>query len=411
MQPCRRQEQQPLRPRPGHPPGVTPPSVLFVGHGADRTGPPVFLANFQRWLASHADTEFATVLTRGGDLLEDYRQWGPVRVLDQRWTLPRIAQQGLVRIGRTGPASRLRSLRDEGHLRDWRRARVVYVNTASPATLRVLALVPGSAVVMAHVHEMEVALRYQLDEAERRLLLDRPDRFVVASQAVADNLSQNHGVAPDRIEVHHEFVEPVSPVSDRDRGRLREERGIAADAFVVGASGMTEWRKGPDLFVRLAHEVRRRTDRPLAFVWVGGATTGPEWWPLDHDARHLGVDDIVRFTGADDDPGSWFRLCDLFAVTSREDAFPLAALEAATAGVPLVTFDTGGIVEFVTDGAGGVVVAYPDLDTFAATVTALAEDEPRRARLADAAAQHARMQHLTDIGAPRLLRTLERLIP
>lgn len=387
-----------------YPVRVTRPSVLFLGHGADRTGPPVFLANFQRWLAAHTDLDFATVLTRGGPLLDQYRRWGPVRVLDPRWTVPRMGQQALARVGRPGPAAALRAQRDRSHLRAWRSPRLAYVNTASPATLRVLPLLAPSTPVLAHVHEMEVALRYQLSPAERALLLERTDRFVAASQAVADNLVEQHGVAVDRIAVHHEFVEPVPPADPSERRRLRTALDIDPDAFVVVGSGMTEWRKAPDLFVLLAHELRRRTDRPLAFRWVGGATAGPEWWPLDHEAHHLGVADLVRFVGPQDDPGRWFRAGDAFALTSREDAFPLAALEAASAGLPVVTFDTGGMAEFVTGTGGGAVVRYPDVGAFAAALAGLADDDAARRRCGDAAARAVRARHLTEVAAPRLHR-------
>ena len=354
------------------------PSVLFVGHGADRTGPPVLLAHFQRWLAAHTTLDIATVLTRGGPLMDDYRRCGLVRVLDPRWTGPRIAQQGLARAGRPGAARRLRDARDRRHLAGWERAGLVYVNTASPATLRTLALVPPDVPVLLHVHELEVALRYQLDDAERALVRDRPTRWLAASQAVADNLTANHGVPADRVAVHHEFVEPVAPAAGAERDRLRRAAGIDPEAFVVVGSGMTEWRKGPDLLVGVAAELRHRTDRPLAVLWVGGATAGPTWWPLDHEARHRGVADVVRFLGAQDEPGAWFRLADAFALTSREDAFPLAALEAATAEVPLVTFDTGGMVELVAAAGAGTVVPYPDLGAMADVLARWAGDDARR---------------------------------
>ncbi len=384
--------------------------MLFLGHGADRTGPPMFLAHLQRWLATHDDLAFATVLTRGGPLLEDYRRWGEVRVLDARWSLPRIAQQGLARVGLDGPSASLRRLRDRTHLRGWGPIPLVYLNTASPATLRVLAQVPATATVVAHVHELEVALRYQLDATERALLLDRPTRFFAASQAVADNLAERHGVDPGRIEVHHEFVEPVAPVTGADRAAARHALGLDPEAFVVVGSGMTEWRKGPDLFVGLAAELRRAVDRPLQLVWVGGATDGPTWWPLDHEAHHRGVADVVRFVGAQDDPGAWFRVADAFALTSREDAFPLAALEAATAEVPLVTFDTGGMVELVAAAGAGAVVPYPDLAAMAAVLAGWAGDEDGRRREATTLAAHVRAHHLTEVAAPALHAVLTDLV-
>lgn len=389
---------------------VAPPSVLFLGHGAERTGPPVMLANLQRWLATHDGPTFATLLTRGGPLLDDYRRWGQVRVLDTRWTLPRVAQQATARVGRAGVARRLRNARDRGHLAGWTRPGLVYVNTASPATLRPLALVRPDVPVVLHVHELEVALRYQLDDAERRLVRTRPAHYLAASRAVADNLVARHGLDPARIDVHHEFVEPVAPVAGARRAAARRERGLDPDAFVVVGSGMTEWRKGPDLFVGLAAELRRRTDRALAFVWVGGATAGPTWWPLDHEAHHRGVEALVRFVGAHEDPGTWFRVADAFALTSREDAFPLAALEAASAEVPLVTFDTGGMVELVGAAGAGAVVPYPDLGAMAEVLVGWAADEEGRRRQAVTLADHVRTHHLTDAAAPRLASRLDELL-
>lgn len=384
--------------------------MLFLGHGAERAGPPMILASFQRWLATHNGPPFATLLTRGGALLDDYRRWGAVRVLDHRWTLPRVVQQAAARGGRPVLARRLRNARDRAHLAGWNRPGLVYVNTASPATLRPLALVRPDVPVVLHVHELEVAVRYQLDDAERRLVRTRPAHYLAASRAVADNLVARHGVDPARIEVHHEFVEPVAPVAGTRRAAARRERDLDPDAFVVVGSGMTEWRKGPDLFVGLAAELRRRTDRPLAFVWVGGATAGPTWWPLDHEAHHLGVAAIVRFVGTQEHPGSWFQLADAFALTSREDAFPLAALEAASAEVPLVTFDTGGMVELVSAAGAGEVVPYPDLGAMAEVLVGWAADDDGRRRQAVTLADHVRTHHLTDAAAPRLASRLDELL-
>jgi glycosyltransferase involved in cell wall biosynthesis len=211
--------------------------------------------------------------------------------------------------------------------------------------------------------------------------------------------------------VHHEFVTPVEGVEDdAARARQRTALGLPADAFLVGASGMTEWRKGPDLFVRLAAAFRAQSDRDACFVWIGGSAEGPEWAPLDHEARHLGVDDMVRFVGHQADAAAWYGVLDVFAVPSREDAFPLSALEAATAGVPVVTFATGGLVEFVGPLDPQTVIPYDDVDQFAAVLVALADDDGRRRRLGEATASRARSRHTVAAGAPSLWADLEPLV-
>ena len=60
---------------------------------------------------------------------------------------------------------------------------------------------------------------------------------------------------------------------------------------------------------------------------------------------------------------------DVFSLVSREDAFPLAFMEAAAVGVPTVCFDGAveGGCEFVEADAGRVV-PYLDLDAMAERV-------------------------------------------
>ena len=385
------------------------PDLLFVGHGAERSGPPVYLANLEGWLAANTDLDLATVLARGGPLAAVYEGFGPVRVLDRERSPGRVVERALTAVGRRSSAAAIRSRRDRRCLGDWSSVGAVYVNTVSSPTLRVLAAVPDRGpLVITHVHELEAALRYGITDEERSLVLARSDHFVAASQAVADNLVANHGVEPGRIAVHHEFVTPVEPVAGPERAAARRALGLAPDAFVVGGSGMLEWRKAPELFVRLAADLRARTDRELAFVWVGGAAAGPTWAPLDHEARHLGVVDVVRFVGGQERPGDWFRVLDAFALTSREDAFPLAALEAGSAGVPIVTFDTGGMVELVGDVDPTAIVPYPDTAAFAEVLGNMADDEVRRTTIAAATAAAVRARHLTEVGAPALWADLRR---
>ena len=112
-------------------------------------------------------------------------------------------------------------------------------------------------------------------------------------------------------------------------------------------AGTIDWRKGPDLFIQLATEVRRRSREPVAFVWVGGRLEGPEWIRVHSDMERAGADH-VHFVGTHWDPMPWFRAADLFVLTSREDPYPLVALEHAAMGHPVVSYRSGGIDELLT---------------------------------------------------------------
>src|SRR5205814_4023764 len=73
----------------------------------------------------------------------------------------------------------------------------------------------------------------------------------------------------------------------------------------------------------------------------------------------------VTFLGVKRDARPYLRAGDVFLLSSREDPFPLVALEAAQCGLPILCFaDSGGMQEFV-EGDAGYVVPAADVEAMA----------------------------------------------
>ena len=102
-------------------------------------------------------------------------------------------------------------------------------------------------------------------------------------------------------------------------------------------------------------------------------------------ASALGLDGCVSFHGfaPHDQLRPWFEAADLLLVSSRHEAGPLVALEAAVAGTPTV----GTAVGHVDDWAPRAAIAVPvgDAGALAGAIERLARDEAERLRLAAAA--------------------------
>jgi glycosyltransferase involved in cell wall biosynthesis len=218
--------------------------------------------------------------------------------------------------------------------------------------------------------------------------------FIAASRVVGTHLVRRFGIPPDRVHVVHEGI--ALPDDDTHASAPSfSTPGLPDQAFVVGGCGTLEWRKGPDLFLQTARLVQRAVppEIPVHFLWVGGPTSGVEFEQLLHDATRLGVGEIVHFVGAQSAPGRYFSRFGVFFLTSREDPFPLACLEAAAAGVPILCFaEAGGMPEFVGSDAG-VVVPYLDAQAAAHEILALARSPERRMRLGRRAASKVRAHH------------------
>ena len=389
------------------------PSILFIGHGAERSGPPVYLRSLQGWLRGPdgPSVEFSTLLVRGGALLEDFRALGEVRVLDDRWTAPRVAQAAVGRLRDDRAYDRIRDLRYRARLRNLPPHDLVYVNSASAGCLHVAqSVVRRGTRLVTHVHELNVGLGYHLTDDERAFLFGRTDHFLAVSGAVRDELVERHGVPPAKITMAPGFVDTTATVSPERVEALRARLAVPSGAPVVVASGMTDWRKAPDLFLRVAWEQRRLAPALDAhYLWVGGDRSGPNWWPLDHDRRHLGLEGRVHFLGVQASPRDAFAAADVFALTAREDAYPLACLEAGALAVPCVSFDNGGLPELLRACDGGVVVPYGDTAALAQAVVDLLGDEPARAAMGSALADAVRSRHEVTVAAPSLWERLRDL--
>jgi len=85
----------------------------------------------------------------------------------------------------------------------------------------------------------------------------------------------------------------------------------------------------------------------------------------------------VRFTGWVDDVGSLFRELDLLAVPSTaEPGLPRVALEAFSAGLPVVALPTGGIPEAVRDGVTGFLAQDATVQSLAAKLRSVMSCAP-----------------------------------
>ncbi len=158
---------------------------------------------------------------------------------------------------------------------------------------------------------------------------------------------------------------------------------------VVACVGRLVARKGQDMLIRAWPAVLRR--HPGALLLIIGQ--GPDARVLRHLARSVGVDASVHFTGAvsADALPAYLDAADVFALPSRAHAMGLgreglglAALEAAAAGLPVITGAAGGAPDVVRHGETGLVVDGADVIEVAAAVKMLLADPVRRYRMGEA---------------------------
>jgi glycosyltransferase involved in cell wall biosynthesis len=403
-------------PRPGsvtRRPGAAGEAVLFISHNALRMGAQMVLLHFLRWFKGNTGIPFEILLKRGGPLQPDFEALAPVTVWGE-WD----EEDELIFLGaEKEPGSVMALLPENAHTRRVSRdlARkgfgLIYSNTLANGLL--LASLPGlRCPVITHVHELDWCIRYNLSriaEAAKTCT----SRYIAVSRAVQQGLIETLGIAEDSIEIVYDFIapHPDSVCPSRMPVRVRAELGIPDDAWVVGASGTTDWRKGADLFAFLARAMyRQRPEKPVHFIWVGGDGDWRAVGSLRHDLEHVGLSDFVHFIGARRNPFDYYNTFDVFAMMSREDPCPLVMLEAAALNKPVVCFEgSGGAPEFV-EADCGFIVPYYDLDAMAEKTLALLRSPELRRRMGKAGADRVRARHDISVAGPMLSDIIRRYL-
>jgi len=207
---------------------------------------------------------------------------------------------------------------------------------------------------------------------ERRIFRDPGQHVVCISQMVRSEIQSRYGVPDERISVIYNGVdlEGFHPRNRAEAGaRFRSSIGVgSACAWLFAGSGFA--RKGLDTALRAL----ARGGPADAQLWIAGRDDPGPWHRL---ARRLGVAERVRFLGFRRDIAAAYAAADALLLPTRYDAFGNVCLEAAAAGLPVVTSGAAGAAALFRS-IGGVVEDPEDVDGFAAELLRLADRAQRK---------------------------------
>jgi glycosyltransferase involved in cell wall biosynthesis len=187
------------------------------------------------------------------------------------------------------------------------------------------------------------------------------------------------------VETLHHGIDVARTAAAPSSTGVREEFGISPAERIVGSVANFKPHKGHEYLLSVAADVLR-TRRDVRFVLVGGGPLVPS---AQAEARRLGIDDRVLFTGFRDDARRLMRSFDVFVMASIHEGLPLSLLEAMTLGCPPVATRVGGVGAVLDDGINGYIVEPRDTQTQADRIEKLLDDDALRRTIGAAAKERA----------------------
>jgi glycosyltransferase involved in cell wall biosynthesis len=181
----------------------------------------------------------------------------------------------------------------------------------------------------------------------------RVRKIIVPSRGLSDELSRRYESAKTKLSVLPNPVDlqRMERPDSFDRQSLRASLGLTESetVLVFVALGQFERKGLPQLL-----EAMSQIDSPLRLVIVGGESDLVAAWKWRADAK--GLCDRVHFVGMQREVRPYLWAADAFVLPSLYEVFPLVALEAAAAGLPLLITRLNGVEEFLQDGRNGIVL-------------------------------------------------------
>jgi glycosyltransferase involved in cell wall biosynthesis len=233
----------------------------------------------------------------------------------------------------------------------------------------------SGARIIVHVHGRVIEAE---SFAPREIHIRHADAAIATSREVAQWI---RGVRPDVVYAGVETEAETSGSMALVPGRTGHTIGTACRLVPV-----------KDLMTLLGALVRLRDDVPDARLEIAG--DGPERSRLEREVAARSLTGAVTFLGWRADIRAVMSGWDVFALPSLEESFPIAALEAMTAGLPVVASAVGGLPELVIDGETGWLVPPGDPGALAERLRALLLNPELRRALGASGRNRAR-QHFS----------------
>lgn len=148
----------------------------------------------------------------------------------------------------------------------------------------------------------------------------------------------------------------------------------SSDKVLLTVGRLSSEKQFDHLIRAFKHAIVRCTGWQLVIVGEGDCRES-----LEDLIDELNISDVVSMPGFVGNAGDWYRIADLFSLTSAYEGFPNSVVEALAHGVPVVSYDCDtGPREMIEDGVNGLLVTPNSVEDLQDSLMLLMGDDDKR---------------------------------
>jgi glycosyltransferase involved in cell wall biosynthesis len=238
---------------------------------------------------------------------------------------------------------------------------------------RSLGVFRGKVLLSLHGLDIRTLARVRgLRRVMWRWALKRADAIVACSEGLAAETVREFGLPLEHVVTIHNGVD-VARVARAVADAAAQAPAPNAQEPMLLNLGTLEHKKGHDVLLRaFARVIQRRPDARLQIMGRTGETKAATLALIDELRlnRHVSLTTDAPHVAA----LRALHSADIFVLSSRNEAFSVALLEAGALGKPVVATNVCGVPELIHDGETGIIVPAEDPEALAQGMLKLLED-------------------------------------
>lgn len=219
------------------------------------------------------------------------------------------------------------------------------------------------------VHEMDFFF-YRLNSESVNFIQTVPKKIICVSEAVRNGLVKLNPKGNMKVIYPGMFFLSELKNFQKDENQMR----TLGSRITIAMAGTLDANKNPLYLFNLAQYLKKKNDLRFKLLWIGGSDKNGMFAYLKEAIQMMDLTNFINFKSHQKD-GYYKTLsgADLFLLTSYKDSFPLVMLEAASLGIPIIGWRSGGITEFVTNEEIGRILPNRNLEELYNLLSGFAE--------------------------------------
>ena len=199
--------------------------------------------------------------------------------------------------------------------------------------------------------------------------IEESDGVTAVSKFLKDTTHTNYNIDSE-IEVIHNFID-TTLYKDKKNIVMRKKIAPNGEKILIHTSNFRVVKRVTDT-IKILDLVKNEI--PTKLILIGD---GPDRSECERLARELNLQDDVIFLGKQDGIEEILTCGDIFLMPSQSESFGLAALEAMSCGLPVISSSVGGLPELNMHNKTGYIAEFGDVERMAKYALSLLQNDKK----------------------------------